>query len=89
MALQIWKFSLGTLTEKIDVEMPLGAEVIHVGQDANGELCLWARVATNNGPVMRRFYIFGTGQDMPSMMRHLGTVVMGTFVWHVYEFERD
>ena len=80
----IWKYLL-ELTDEQTVNMPRSAEVLHVGIDPNGSLCVWALVDPNTMPEDRVFFVHGTGFPVPSGRRHLGSVTLGPFVWHVFE----
>jgi len=81
----IWKYELrGALTE---LEMPFGARVIHAGYQDNALPTLWAEVDPSLPSVTRRFWVTGTGHDVPSGV-HVGSAVCGAFVWHVYEEEQ-
>ncbi len=73
--------------EPCAVMMPEGAKGIHVSSQpisANAPV-LWCDVETENKPVIRRFYIYGTGWEIDPRHSYLGTVQIGHYVWHVYE----
>ena len=76
----IWKYTItGNGTHRI----PKGAKVIHVGNQ-NGYICIWCEVDTGVKVFEKRdFKIFGTGRKVEG--KHCGTVIMGDYVWHVYE----
>lgn len=86
----IWKYTL-EITDRQSISLPEGAEVLHVGNQAES-LCLWALVdpKAKLGPI-RCFEIFGTGHPIPEDMgvsrKFLGTIIMqhGALVWHVFE----
>lgn len=48
--------------------------------------CLWVEVdAYEKAKVERRFFMFGTGYDIPSGLSYIGTVQTAAgFVWHYY-----
>lgn len=82
----VYKFKL-EFTDKQEVLMPSGAEVVHVSEQY-GNLCLWALCDPVAEKVKRVFRIAGTGNGfVPDGSKHLGTVIMagGAFVWHVFE----
>lgn len=84
--LTVWKYPL-TLETQPTVEMPVGAEILHVGEQY-GRLCLWALVNTSAPTTPRRFLVAGTGHDVPaSRGRFIGTALMqdGGLVFHVWE----
>jgi hypothetical protein len=82
--LTIWKFPL-VLTDHQDVEMPISARFLHVAlQEAT--LCLWAEVDPNATKELRTIRVIGTGHPLEDTPRKfIGTVVMGPFMWHVYD----
>lgn len=90
MSKSIWKFQL-EITDRQLVEMPMGANIIHVGNQY-GMVCLWAEVDTDVGKESRWFRIYGTGHNVVSLegLDFVGTVITmdGKLVWHVYEEER-
>lgn len=81
----IWKYQL-TIAREQTIRPPKGAKIIHTGLDPTGELCLWAEVDTHeegSEPLLIRIY--GTGHMLYEVgQRHLGSVVIGDYVWHVY-----
>lgn len=80
----VHKYSLD-ITDAQAVPMPKGAKVVHVGEQ-RGVLCLWAEVDTDRPKEDRHFVIVGTGNPRPKDAKtHLGSAVVGPFVWHVYE----
>lgn len=85
--MKIYKYRLEIIDQQF-IEIPTGARILHVGIDPAGQLCLWALVnetAVEN--TMHQILIYGTGQHTSNYcqtMRHLGSVTMGQFVWHVF-----
>ena len=81
----IYKYPLDVTGEQA-INMPMGAEIRHVG-DQHGVLTLWAEVNPNLPNRTKVIIVRGTGQDFPPDKRDvfLGTVIMGVFVWHVFE----
>lgn len=52
----------------------------------DGKLVVWAEVNTSHMKHAVPILIVGTGNPMPqAVVRHIGTVQMPPFVWHVYE----
>ncbi len=84
----IYKYPLPILDHS-EVILPLGAEVIHIGEQ-DGLLYVWAFVDPELGPpVRRRFRIFGTGHLIPDDVaadswRQTIQCANG-LVWHVFE----
>lgn len=83
----VWKFPL-RLTYAQQVEMPIGAHVIHVAEQL-GILCMWAIVDPSAPTKSREFLIVGTGHTIPHGPDtiHVGSALCdgGDFVWHVFE----
>ena len=71
------------------VSMPASGKVIHFDCDLDHQLHVWVEVDTNEAHKERHFVVFGTGQDIPYGMDHVGTAMehtsLGTHVWHLYE----
>ena len=79
----IWKYEL-RITDTQVVEMPDGAEVLHVGCQA-GKICLWALVDPEAALIPYEFQIVGTGHPYEvGTGGHIGTAVIDPFVWHVF-----
>lgn len=88
MSRQVWKFPLGTMSI---VNVPAAAKVVLVALDpATEQPSIWLEVDQDAPKVDRAFGIFGTGHPIngdggyPTPL-HVGSVVQGRFVWHVYE----
>lgn len=80
----IWKFPLDIATFQ-EVSVPLAAEPIHAGLDANGEPSIWCEVNSSDVKEKIHVYLVGTGHSLPERARqHVGSFVHGPFVWHVY-----
>lgn len=89
VARKVFKYPVHTTTNKFTLDLPFGAEIIHVAAQ-NGQFCMWALVEEENSPEPRDFYIHGTGQELPDVhpLKHLGsffTDPQGTYVFHVFE----
>jgi hypothetical protein len=80
----IWKFPLEVLDAQ-QVEMPEGAKILHVGAQDH-RMWIWAQVWPGNLLTPRWFRIIGTGHPIEDGVGdHVGSVVLGSFVWHVFE----
>lgn len=81
----IWKFTL-ELEGYQDVEMPAGAEVLHVAAQDNTP-CVWALVDPKALRVPRRFLLCVTGTSPNGEGKHVGTFLLygGAFVGHVFD----
>lgn len=80
----IWKFPIHAYRTD-PIALPAGAQILHVDRQ-NGDIYLWALVDPSQPDEKRTFEIFGTGHRIDDSPRtHIGTVLIGTFVWHVFE----
>lgn len=80
----IWKFPL-RIEDRQVIEIPIGHKAIHVGLDPRDEPCMWAEVDSRMAKGEFVFFVVGTGNPMPVEAKtHLGSFVMGPFVWHLY-----
>jgi hypothetical protein len=81
----IWKFALRVASEcVIDIS---GTPEFLTAQMQCGRLCVWA-IIDDAKPYQRRLIrTLGTGHDASgvSINRHIGTVIDGTFVWHIFD----
>lgn len=84
----IWKFSFDVDGEAT-IEMPHGAQVLHVGSQAPRTITVWAMVILPAEIEHRTFYVKGTGEVITEDddLRYLGTVMDDPWVWHVFEPE--
>ena len=86
--LQVWKYEIEILGKNQEVEMPVGATILHVDSQRTDTICLWALVCPTAPTNVRVFDVYGTGHDINIRhhdINHLGTVIIGVFVWHVFE----
>lgn len=65
-------------------DMPLESKIVHADIQ-NGEFCIWAQVDTSRSTERRYFTVVGTGWELEDDMIHRGTVLEGSFVWHIME----
>ncbi len=71
------------------VEMPAGAESIHVANQ-HGRPCLWAIVDPSAPQVAHEVFIAGTGHELPAWAgreTHVGTFFTdeaGSYVFHAF-----
>lgn len=86
---QIWKYMLN-LEDAQTLSIPRGAQFLSV-DNQRGQLCLWALVAEAAELEERTIAVIGTGNPIPPgrSYRFLGTAVIETFAWHVFEFNDD
>lgn len=97
----VWKYEVKLLASPQNVEIPVGARLLHVEYidvvGARGFL-LWYEVDLKyrKSMINHVFQIWGTGDDsIPRMAKHVhsgvslgygGTRALPQFVWHLYEF---
>jgi len=79
----IYKYTFD-INDDIEIEMPAGAEIVHVGVDPQGQAAIWAKVNTKDPAVAQRFNIRGTGHDIDGAGNHVASFNQGAFVWHVF-----
>jgi hypothetical protein len=86
----IWKYQLPHAPNEYgicEVVMPKGAKIISTLNQYN-TICLWAEVESDpSHPVeTKKIDVVGTGKKLEdSPRRFLGSVILGQFVWHIYE----
>jgi len=64
------------------------AKLIHVDRDERepDKIALWFIVNDELRPsVVRTFHIVGMGHPMPARTKHVGSVRMEPYIWHVFE----
>lgn len=88
----VWKFPLKTLGDWNEVLVAgVETQVVLVGQDpTTGMPCVWIEHEPGGEPMRRAFIAVGTGHAIPSgddidPVEHVGSVIAGAFVWHIYE----
>ena len=68
------------------IEFPEGAQIVEVGLDPAGAICIWALVdPITEAKTNRMFLLVGTGHPITQNVTHLGSVGDGRFVWHILE----
>lgn len=81
----IYKYHL-LLTGR-NIGLPVGSQVVNVGEQ-EGKITLWIEEEYADMPVMedRHFLVYATGEPFnPTNKTHVGTALVGEYVWHVYE----
>jgi hypothetical protein len=64
------------------------AKLIHVDRDTRepDAIALWFIVNDELRPSeVRTFHIVGTGHPVPARTKHVGSVIMKPYAWHVFE----
>ena len=80
----IYKYPIINVDDVVTLEMPDGAQVLHVGEQL-GLICIWALVNPYAQIAPRTFAIRGTGHPVGSGLTYLGTAHINPFVWHIFE----
>lgn len=82
---KIFKYPIQIKKEQM-IDLPFAAHPIHAGLDAEGTPCIWAEVYTSNTPDgPSKVCVVPTGGTVPGYpMIHLGTLILGGEVLHVY-----
>ena len=84
----IHKYPINFKTEELSLTMPINAQVLTV-QFQNDQLCLWARVDSEEEQVEKReFRRYGTGLEVNEFdLEYISTVQEGngSLVWHIFE----
>jgi len=78
----IWKYPL-ELVDVQTISLPKGAE-FRLLADQGGTLTLWYEVDPGAEKADIQIIIAGTGHEIPVGLMHLGSIMQGAFVWHVY-----
>ena len=81
---KVLKFCLETTFGPQAIKMPLGAVVISVGKQAE-QLRVWVEVDEDVKEEFEyTFYVVGTGHPVPEQSKHVGTVPIDPYIWHIY-----
>ena len=80
----IWKYQLSIVDECQVIEMPVGAEIVHVDAQC-GAPCMWVLLSPEKPKEERRFVVYGTGHKINALGPYVGTVLISQFVWHIFE----
>ena len=81
----IWKFPL--TTDMTSVSVPIGSKFLTI-QMQNSAVCVWYLVDPEAEMEVRKFQVYGTGHELPSIPgEYVGTVQLlgGSLVLHVFE----
>ena len=70
-----------------DIVLPKGAEIVAFGEQGE-DVFIWAIVDPENPPETRKFFIVGTGHQLPpEPYAYIGTLFIGPLVLHAFEFK--
>ncbi len=79
----VWKYAISSGVTRLEV--PIGATFLHADVQG-GQACVWAIVDPASGTETRHILFRGTGYYIEhQIVRHIGTMLDGPFVWHVFE----
>jgi hypothetical protein len=83
----VYKYEL-PVEDVHDLTLPVGARLVHHAAESQSLLLLWFEVNTTAPTEVRRFHVHGTGHPIFPGSKHLGSVKVDPFVWHIYESSR-
>lgn len=68
----------------------LSGPIVHIGVQPDGvdSIMVWAESGVHK-PTTRLFQAVGTGGAVPEDSEHVGSVIDGAFVWHLYELKSE
>lgn len=85
MSRTIWKFPLSNAGVN-SIPLPERASVRLVDLDPmTGIPTIWVELDDSDPKRVRRFLVHGTGHRIEPDEVHVGSVIQGSFVWHVFE----
>jgi hypothetical protein len=92
--LQVWRYELDVVDDITELDMPLGAVIVHLevpDPDAGDPPSIWALVNLNSEYERRLFTLVGTGMPIPEPAKYIGTAVMdrGLHVFHAFELFKN
>lgn len=81
----IHKYRMPFKSELLDaVDIPVReGDLLHLAIQ-HGDIHVWAAVDPTTEPITARFHLRGTGSTVDPAWYHLGTVLDGDYVWHVF-----
>lgn len=89
----IYRYNLQVKTRQV-VSMPKGAKILDVQVKESESshqvsIAVWAIVDTSKEKEDRVFFMYGTGEEAPSVgdMKYISTMQIGAVVVHVFEDE--
>lgn len=88
----IYKYPIDKQNVTIDLPyhhsvVAIGAQPINGGSEFSVESTpmIWIEHETERRKSPVRFIVVGTGHEIPMGFVHVGTVMISTYVWHVYK----
>jgi len=81
---KIYEYPLYLTSGTQHISMSVGAEIVHFAMQGDRP-CMWARVNPYAAVHQRKFWIHGTGFEIPDSHTYIGTTQHGDFAWHLFE----
>jgi hypothetical protein len=89
MVQKVFKYDIPVNDEWIELELPDGAEIVHVASQYGtvNEIQMWVLLDPDLAQTPRYFRVFGTGHEIPPEAKFRGTCIVaeGHLVWHLME----
>lgn len=81
----IWKYHF-EIRDRVEIEVPRGAKILHVGLDPHKQPSIWCMVDTESAKDKLEVFIRGTGHEVEMGIRshYFSSFVDGMMVWHVF-----
>lgn len=80
----IYKFPLD-LGKRNNLSLPDLAKFLKFDAQGSDGLMVWYELEVQSYRSPRTLRVFTTGEEVPTDAKHLGTCLVGSFVWHLYE----
>ncbi len=82
----IFKYTVSVQDSEIELTLPKGSRVVHVGNQEPEHVTLWVEQRPDRDETeTRKFRVYGTGHGISESHKYLGTTQDGPFIWHLYE----
>lgn len=90
---RIYKYHINFDRHQV-LPLPQDAQFLHIDYQ-NNSLCLWFMIDSTKPTTLIKLEVIGTGWEIPDLpplnnqpviRKHLGTVLQGQFVWHIFEW---
>lgn len=88
--LTVYKYPINPSTEKIELKIPGGGNVLSAGLDPSGQICVWALAQPDEEECITNIYCVGTGWPLDWILEEedalnfVGSVKDGPYMWHVF-----
>ena len=72
------------------IEIYREAEILSIGYDPIGQLCLWALIDTEHEKEFITILTVGTGWELPENgLEFIDTIKDGPYMWHVFKADEN